>query len=125
MQFENIRPCDVFRQCGTGWGLLIDLRDKEDYARGHIPGAICLPYEEMGKNILFLRDWVERSRKRYGRAALVVYCDRGNTSIRAARDLYNQGFHVKNMYGGISAYRGPMVKDRNSVSLVDGMEKNR
>ena len=125
MQFENIRPGDVFRQCGTGCGLLIDLRDREEYARGHIPGAICLPYEEIRKNIPSLREWAEQSRKRYGRAALVVYCDRGNTSLRAARDLYNQGFYVKNVYGGISAYRGPLVKESKSVSLVDGMEKSR
>ena len=112
MQFENIRPGDVFRQCGSGYGLLIDLRDREEYAQGHIPGAVCLPYEELQRSIPSLREWAELSRKRYGRAVLVVYCDRGNTSIRAARDLYHHGFYVKNVYGGISAYRGPVVQGK-------------
>ena len=113
MQFENIRPGDIFRQCGNGSGLLLDLRTRNEYAAGHIPGAVCLPYEELEQNISSLRDWTVQCRKRFGRAVLVVYCEHGNTSIRAARDLYNQGFYVKNVYGGISAYRGPRIKERN------------
>ena len=113
MRFENIRPGDVFRQCGNGRGLLLDLRERKEYMAGHIPGAICLPYEELQKNIGKLREWAAGCTKRYGSAAIIVYCDRGNTSLRAARDLYNQGFYVKNVYGGISAYRGPKVKERN------------
>ena len=125
MQFENIRPGDIFRHCGTGSGLLLDLRNREEYIAGHIPGAVCIPYEELRQSIPSLRNWETRCKRRYGRATIIVYCDRGNTSLRAARDLYSQGFQVKNVYGGISAYRGPKVKERNSLSTVDGMEKSR
>lgn len=112
MRFENIPPGDVFRQCGNGRGLLVDLRRREEYMSGHIPGAICIPYEELRQNIPSLREWEAECRKRYGNAAIIVYCDRGNTSLRAARDLYNQGFYVKNVYGGISAYLGPRVREK-------------
>ena len=121
MQFENIRPGDIFRQCGNGSRILLDLRNREDYTHSHIPGAMCLPYEELQQHIPALRKWSEQCKKRYGRAVIIVYCDRGNTSLRAARDLYNQGFYVKNVYGGISAYRGPRVNGNNSFSTVDGM----
>lgn len=110
MYFENIRPEDIFRHRGNGSGLLIDLRSKSDYAAGHIPGAICIPYEELRGNIAGLKNWTNQCIRRFGHAAVILYCDRGNTSLRAARDLYNQGFPVKNVYGGISSYKGPRVK---------------
>ncbi|MBP3569126.1 MAG: rhodanese-like domain-containing protein [Lachnospiraceae bacterium] len=125
MYFENIRPEDIFRQRGTGSGILLDLRGRNEYQNGHIPGAICLPYEELQQSLPQLRTWRAQCLKRFGRAVIIVYCDRGNTSLRAARDLYNQGFHVKNVYGGITAYHGPRVNASNSVSTVDGMEKSR
>ena len=110
MSFENIRPEEIFRQRGNGSSLLIDLRDRNEYVKEHIPEAICIPYGELQKHMVWLRSWTEHGKRRFGRSALILYCDRGNTSIRAARDLYHQGFQVKNVYGGISSYKGPKVK---------------
>lgn len=121
MYFENIRPEDIFRQRGNGMCLLIDLRDREEYQVSHIPEAICIPYEELRQNVPRLRNWTLQCKRRFGHAALILYCDRGNTSIRAARDLYSQGFHVKNVYGGIRAYCGPLVQKNG----IDGTEKSR
>lgn len=126
MSFENIRPEDIFRQSGNGSGIIIDLRNRADYAREHIPGAICIPYEELRVNMAGLRQRMMQCNRRFGRSALILYCDRGNTSLRAARDLDNQGFHVKNVYGGISAYKGPKIKSQSQRrNMVDGMEKSR
>lgn len=126
MSFENIRPEDIFRQRGNGSGILIDLRDRADFAKGHIPGAICIPYEELRANMAELRNRTMQCNRRFGRSALILYCDRGNTSLRAARDLNNQGFHVKNVYGGISSYKGPRVKSQNQGrNIIDGMKKSR
>ena len=119
MYFENIRPTDIFRQRRNGTGMLIDLRTREEFGKGHIPGAVCIPYEELKNQIPGLRQWAMRCTGRYGRAVLIVYCDRGNTSLRAARDLDREGFIVKNVYGGISSYRGPVI------STVDGTGKSR
>lgn len=110
MSFENIRPEEIFRQCGNGRGYLIDLRGREAYVAEHIPGAHSIPYEELREHMPGLKRWAVQCNRRFGRAALILYCDRGNTSLRAARDLSNQGFHVKNVYGGISSYKGPRVK---------------
>ncbi len=118
MGFENIRPEEVFRHRGNGTGMLIDLRGREDYARSHIPGAVCIPYEELSRWIPQLRHWSMQSKQKYGHSSLLLYCERGNTSLRAARDLYNRGFDVKNVYGGISSYKGPK-------SFVDGKQKSR
>ena len=110
MYFENIRPEDIFRHRMNGRGILIDLRSKEDYVVGHIPGAINVPYEQLQQNISELRKMVVQSSQRNGSAVIIVYCDRGNTSLRASKDLYRAGFRVKNVYGGISKYKGPIVQ---------------
>ena len=130
MSFENIRPEQLFRQRGNGSGLIIDLRNRSDYIREHIPGAICIPYEELRGNIPRLKNWTVQCNRRFGHSALILYCERGNTSLRASRDLNNLGFVVKNVYGGISAYRGPKVKETAASAaeqrnLVDGIEKSR
>ena len=126
MSFENIRPEEIFRHRGNGNGLLIDLRGRAEYAKEHIPGAVCIPYEELRGNMARLKNWTMQCNRRCGHSALILYCDRGNTSIRAARDLNNRGFQVKNVYGGISAYKGPkvMLQDQRR-NVVDGMEKSR
>ena len=113
MYFENIRPEDIFRQRRNGTGILIDLREYQEYQNGHIPGAVCIPYALLPSKISKLRSWVIQCSRQYGRAVLIVYCDRGNTSLRAARDLYNAGFRVKNVYGGISAYKGPRTRENS------------
>lgn len=123
MYFENIRPDEIFRQRMNGRGILIDLRNREEYLKGCIPGAMNIPYEELRQWIPQLRKMVMQSSMRTGRAVLIVYCDRGNTSLRAARDLYREGFRVKNVYGGIHNYNGPIA--RGGESLVDGMGKSR
>jgi len=121
MSFENIRPEDIFRQRGNGSSLLIDLRNRADYEKGHIPEAVCIPYEELRGNLNNLRRWTMQCRRRFGRSSLILYCDRGNTSLRAARDLQNMNFQVKSVYGGISAYKGPKVKSyRGNTNYIDG-----
>lgn len=110
MYFENIRPEDIFRQRRNGRGILIDLRDREEYRKGCIPGAMNIPYEELEQWIPKLRNMVMQGAAKSGRTVLIVYCDRGNTSLRAARDLYKEGFRVKNVYGGIKNYKGPIAR---------------
>ena len=121
MSFENIRPEDIFRQRGNGSSMLIDLRNREEYDKAHIPGAICIPYEELYKNLDYLRRWAMQCQKRFGRSSLILYCNHGNNSLRAARDLNNMHFQVKSVFGGISAYKGPKVKtQRRNTNYVDG-----
>lgn len=109
MSFENIRPEEIFRHRRNGCTLLIDLRSQKDYDNSHIPGAISIPYEELKMRIPEITKWMMLCKRRFGIYSLILYCERGNTSLRAARDLYNMGFDVKNVYGGISAYQGPKV----------------
>lgn len=111
MCFESIRPEDIFRYRGNGKGVLIDVRTKEEFSSGHIPEAVNIPYEEIQNRIEEIRQ-LTYSRMSGRSAFLILYCDRGNTSLRASRDLYRLGFSVKNVYGGLSGYHGPLVTSR-------------
>ncbi|MCD8337604.1 MAG: rhodanese-like domain-containing protein [Lachnospiraceae bacterium] len=78
--------------------LIVDLRSGEEFARGHIRGAVSVPEGTMD----FLRE--ERKRE-----VLILYCDRGSRSMSVARDLEKEGWRTKTVVGGIKAYRGENI----------------
>lgn len=98
MSFETIRANDVINYIGHPDVLIIDLRDKKDYLKGHIPSAVNIPYDKLEDEIKNINT----------RKLLIFYCDRGNISLMAARDLMKYGCRIKSMYGGIRAYRGKL-----------------
>lgn len=99
MSFETIKANDVVYYIGRPNVLIIDLRDREEYVKGHIPSAVNIPYE----NLEHERHMLNKN------ALLILYCDRGHISLMAARDLMKYGYHIKSMYGGIRAYHGKLV----------------
>lgn len=103
MAFETIRAKDIENYIGKSNILIIDLRDRPDYLEGHIPTAINIPYN----------DFDSKKRSFSSNVELILYCDRGNLSLLLARDLSKEGYQVKNIYGGISAYRGRMIRGKN------------
>lgn len=117
MYFETIRANDIFRYNMNGGGLLVDLRQKEKYNAGHIPGAINIPYEELQDRMQEVRQMLEKRSSGRALPPVIVYCDRGNTSLLAARDFYRAGISVFNVYGGFAHYRGPMAKGDLSGNL--------
>ena len=83
---------DDYRRSGA---YLIDLRTKEEYEQGHIPGAVNIPYD-------FLEDYKKRLPRN---RLLVLYCEWGTTSILAGRKLSQYGYAVLSVNGGPQAYR--------------------
>jgi rhodanese-related sulfurtransferase len=74
--------------------VIVDVRPEEEYRSSHIRHAVNIPYEE-GKK------WnLPRGKE------IVVYCERGATSMAAARQMWRQGYCVISVAGGISEYRG-------------------
>jgi rhodanese-related sulfurtransferase len=100
MAFETIRTNDIDQYIGKPNVLIIDLRDREEYDMGHIPGSINIPYDE-------LDDYVDQFQRNY---LLIFYCERGNISLLAARDLNKFGYNIKSLFGGLHAYRGKLEK---------------
>ncbi|HWT75250.1 MAG TPA: rhodanese-like domain-containing protein [Mobilitalea sp.] len=102
MPFEAIKTNDIFKYIGKVNVLIIDLRDRAEYDEGHIPTAINIPYEELDKRKYQLQ-------RNY---LLIFYCDRGNISLLAARDLMKDGYNMKSLYGGLRAFRGKLERGR-------------
>ena len=100
MSFDTIRTNEIMNYIGNPNALIIDLRDREEYDDGHIQGAINIPYEELDIHSMQFQPKLQ----------LIFYCDRGNISLLAARDLMKYGYNIKSLYGGIRAYHGKLEK---------------
>ena len=74
---------------------LIDVREPDEYAAGHIPGMTLIPMGEVASRLTELpRD-----------KEIIVTCRTGNRSSQIADLLREQGFtNVHNMTGGIVAW---------------------
>lgn len=78
--------------------ILLDVRTPEEFADGHIPGAINIPNESIGENdITELPDKEQR---------IYVYCRSGNRSKQASAKLVNLGYTNVVEIGGIIDYHG-------------------
>lgn len=93
-------PADLYEQmlAGTPELVVVDARYPESYEREHLPGAISLPW----------RDLDEAGSAHLSREALyVVYCwdARCHASTKAANRLESLGFKVKELHGGLQAWK--------------------
>lgn len=102
MTFDTIRTNDIVKYIGKPNVLIIDLRERDEYEGGHIPSAVNIPYEELE----------QRKSSLHRNILLIFYCDRGNISLLAARDLMKYGYNIKSLYGGIRAYKGKLERSR-------------
>src|SRR5205814_5250351 len=100
---EDVRKVVADRkgQAGNGNGagpVLIDVREKEEWLEGFIPGAHWIP---RGFLELRIEDQVpEKS------SAVVLYCAGGTRSALAARSLAELGYsNVASLAGGFSAWK--------------------
>ena len=82
--------------------IVVDVRTKEEYAEGHIPGAICIPNESIGCD-------APEALSDYGQIIL-IYCRSGNRSKQAAHKLAEMGFTNVYEFGGIMDWTGETVK---------------
>lgn len=74
---------------------LVDVRTPEEFAAGHLPGAINLPVQELERRRVELEPQ-ERP--------VVVYCRSGSRSARAARLLESAGFEAIHDLGAMSRW---------------------
>lgn len=74
---------------------LVDVREPNEWAEGHIHGAVLIPLGELPV----------RMRELDPAKPVVVVCRSGNRSGRATQFLMQQGFQdVKNLAGGMLAW---------------------
>ncbi|MFK8183694.1 MAG: rhodanese-like domain-containing protein [Phormidesmis sp.] len=78
--------------------LILDVRSPEEYAEGHIPGAINIEYRDIPNQLDTIRSFNSNE--------VIVYCERGVRAGVAERTLSDAGFEaVIQLTGSISAWR--------------------
>ena len=81
--------------------ILLDVRTQEEFAEGHIPGAICIPHEEItDKDIPQLPDKNQ---------LIMVYCRSGRRSKIAAEQLAKNGYTNVVEFGGVNTWTGELT----------------
>jgi rhodanese-related sulfurtransferase len=80
---------------------VVDVRTAEEFASGHVPGAINIPYEEIGKRTAEIGP---------ASTAVVLYCRSGRRSAIAAESLAKAGFKAVYDLQSVSDWPGPLSK---------------
>jgi len=76
--------------------VVLDVREPEEYAHGHVPGAVSLPQADLASRL----DEVPRDRP------VMLICQRGMRSYRAAQFLMQMGIdQVASVNGGTASWR--------------------
>jgi NADPH-dependent 2,4-dienoyl-CoA reductase/sulfur reductase-like enzyme/rhodanese-related sulfurtransferase len=83
----------------VGEPLVLDVRTAEEFAAGHVPGAVNVPLDELRERLGEL----PRERK------IVAYCKVGQRGYLAARLLAQHDFDVENLSGGFTTYQATVA----------------
>ncbi len=82
--------------------ILLDVREPAEYAFGHIPGALCIPYGDLANRTPEL-DPIK---------SIYVICRTGSRSDMTAQRLSDLGFaKVTNVTPGMSEWIGPIIRE--------------
>lgn len=83
--------------------ILLDVRTRDEYKEGHIPGAVCIPNETIGEDAI--DELPDKDQ------IILVYCRSGNRSKQAAGKLAAQGYTNVYEFGGIIDWKGAIVSE--------------
>ena len=83
------------RQLVAAGARLLDVRSSDEFSRGHLPGAVNIPVQELDRRLAEVGP-VERD--------VVVYCRSGQRSSRAAQLLREHGYTKVHNLGPMTAW---------------------
>ena len=81
--------------------LIVDVRRPDEFAEGHIPGAINVPNESIEDEMP--EDLPDKEQ------VLLIYCRSGNRSKEASQKLAAMGYTNVYEFGGIKTWEGEVV----------------
>ncbi len=81
--------------------IVLDVRTDQEYASGHIPGAVNIPNETIASEAIQQLPDKEQ--------LILVYCRSGNRSKQASEKLVNLGYTNIVEFGGINDWSGEVV----------------
>ena len=91
-------PADAAAKLSTGEAVIVDVRDRDEWDEGHIPGALHL---SRGTIELDIEEKVPDPN-----AMIICHCGGGGRSALAAESLQKMGYkNVRSMAGGFKAWK--------------------
>lgn len=97
MMYPTITMWELERWIACGKTMyLVDLRNQESFCRCHLMGAVNIPMDELEERLDEFPTGIP----------IVLYCSRGSKSMLACNHLWDRGYQVVNVGGGLVAYRG-------------------
>ncbi len=94
----EISPQDAAAKLNSGEAVIVDVRDRDEWDEGHIPGAT-----HMSRGTIEL-DIEEKVPER--NAMVICHCGGGGRSALAAESLQKMGYkNVRSMAGGLKAWK--------------------
>ena len=103
-----------FREGPRGGAAVIDVGEIEEYKRGHIPGAVSLPVQDISRDLTAALGQIRRD------APVYVVCAAGNRSLIATGMLMHAGYDAYSVYGGTTGWvRAGHPLSEVTVSVTD------
>jgi rhodanese-related sulfurtransferase len=96
---RKVTLLEATQMINQGKTVVLDVRSGEDFAAGHIRGAMNIPLKDLPQRLGEL----EKSRSK----TIIVVCQSGVQSARASAQLDKAGFKdVYSLTGGLAAWQG-------------------
>lgn len=94
---KQVTPQQATMMMNAENALVLDIRKPEDFEKGHIIGALNVPFAEFETKLKSLQKYVSKP--------IVVSCYRGKSSLKAAEMLKKASFsNVMSMAGGMASW---------------------
>lgn len=116
---EPVSASDLLARMRAGEVIVLDVRPEDEYAAGHIPGAISMPVEKLERRLAEIPNDKE----------VVAYC-RGPhcvLAVRAVSFLRERGYHARRLEDGLPDWRarGHDVAVGEAVGKLPAFGRNR
>ncbi|MEV7090202.1 rhodanese-like domain-containing protein [Streptomyces sp. NPDC093085] len=96
-------------------GLVLDVREADEWAAGHVEGALHVPMSDFAARFGEVTEAVADGRRAF------VMCRVGGRSAQVTQYLVGQGIDAVNVSGGMLAWDGagrPMVAENDTPAFV-------
>ena len=106
---NDVDPTTARQMVESATVTLIDVRENDEWAAGHAPGAVHVPLADLDPSAYT------------DMPPLVVVCRSGGRSSKAAAKLATAGLPVHNLSGGMKAWQGaghPVIREDGTPGTV-------